>query len=447
MLRMMCGSICAIPKERRSEMSWALIVFIFFFIVMFIFRIPIPFGFIVASFFYMLVKGLDLSLVASNVVENLWSKYVIMAVPLFIFTAKVMNTGKVTDKIFNFANALVGNRPGGLGHVNVLASLIFSGMTGSAIADASGLGTMEIEQMRKNNYGGGFSCAITSASATIGPVFPPSIPMILYSMLSGASVGALFLGGMVPGILLALALMAFIQIIAKKRNFPRGKGYTFKELIKYTLEAFPALLTPIILLGGIYTGIMTPTEAGAVAAAYAIIISLFWYRSLTFRELLDVIIDTIKTTGAISLIAGAAFNVVYIVSREQIPQMTSSLILGFTNNPFVFLLMVNVIFLVLGMVIPVLPLILVFIPIVLPIVNEFGISLTHFGVVIVLNIMIALSTPPYGTLLFITSGISDVPIGEIIKEIFPMIIVSIIVLLLITYIPDLVMFLPRLLGQ
>jgi tripartite ATP-independent transporter DctM subunit len=428
-------------------MSIPLLIFLIFFVLMFIIRIPIPFGFIVAAFFYMLAKDLPLSLVASNLVDNLWSKYVLMAVPLFIFTAKIMNTGKVTDKLFNFANALVGNRPGGLGHVNVLASLIFSGMTGSAIADASGLGTMEIEQMRKHKYGGGFSCAITSASATIGPVFPPSIPMILYSMLSGASVGALFLGGMVPGVMLAVALMFYINLIAKRRNFPQGEKYTFGELVKSTLDALPALLTPIILLGGIYTGVMTPTEAGAVAAFYAILISLFWYRSLTFKGLLDVIVDTVKTTGGISLIAAGAFNIVYIVSREQIPQMVTEVILGFTSSPIILLLMVNIIFLILGMVVPVLPLILVFIPIVLPIVTELGINLTHFGVVIVLNIMIALSTPPYGMLIFITSGISGVPIAKIIREIFPMILVSIFVLALITYIPDLVMFLPRLLGQ
>jgi tripartite ATP-independent transporter DctM subunit len=270
--------------------------------------------------------------------------------------------------------------------------------------------------------------------------------MIIYSMLSGASIGSLFLGGMVPGLLLGVALMIYIGLIAKRRNFPRGQKYTFKEFLKNIVDAFPALLTPVILLGGIYTGVMTPTEAGAVAAIYGIVISLLFYRSLKFKGLIDVIVDTVKTTGAISLIAGASFGVVYVVSREHIPELVSSLVLGLTNSPVVFLLIVNVLFLILGMVIPIMPLQLVFVPIVLPIVEELGIDIVHFGVIITLNMMIGLSTPPYGGLLFVTSGVSGVSIGKIIKEIIPMVFVAIIVLLLITYIPELVMFFPRLLG-
>jgi tripartite ATP-independent transporter DctM subunit len=431
----------------KSEMNVGLAAFLAIFMLTFILKIPIPLGFITGTSFYLLLNGMDLSLIAEKVLSNLYSKYIIMAVPLFVFTAKVMNSGKVTEKVFNFANALVGKLPGGLGHVNVLASLIFSGMTGSALADASGLGIMEIEAMRKEGYEDGFSCGVTAASATIGPVFPPSIPMVFYSMLSGASIGNLFLGGMIPGVLIAVALMVYIAIVAKRRNYPRGIRYTLRNFIIFTINAFPALLTPVILLGGIYTGIITPTEAGAIAALYAIIISFLVYRSMSPRELLDVLIDTVKTTGTVSIIVGSSFCMAFVVANERIPALVANLILNLTTNKYVFLLIVNIVFLILGMFINVSTLTLVFIPIVLPVIEKFGIDLVHFGVVIVLNMMIGLSTPPYGGLLFITSGISNTALDKIIREIFPMLIVLIGVLLLITYVPQIVMFLPNQFGR
>ncbi|HDK25559.1 MAG TPA: TRAP transporter large permease, partial [Candidatus Atribacteria bacterium] len=370
-------------------------------------------------------------------------KFILIAVPLFVFTAKVMNTGKVTEMVFKFANILVGRWKGGMGHVNVIASIIFSGMTGSAVADASGLGIMEIEAMRKQHYDDGFSCAITAASATIGPIFPPSIPMVFYAMFSGASIGRLFLGGMVPGILIGIALMIYIAYISKKRNYPTGERYPFRELIKITLKAFPALLTPAILLGGIYSGIVTPTEAAALAGFYAMLISFFVYRSLGLKQLLEVIIDTVKTTGSLSLIVGAAFAFSYIVAIEHIPDMISGVFLGFTNNKYLMLLIINIVFIILGMFVDTSCIQVVFVPMVLPLVKALGIDLVHFGVVIVLNMMIGLSTPPFGMLLFIVSGISGTPLRIIIKEVFPMLLVLIIVLLLITYIPQIVLFIPN----
>jgi len=424
----------------------ALIVFLIGFTLIFIIRIPIALGMITTSIFYMLVKGLDIGLVANQVLSNLFSKYILMAVPLFIFTAKIMNTGKVTEMVFNFANALVGRLKGGMGHVNVVASIIFSGMTGSAVADASGLGIMEIQAMRDHGYDDGFSCAITAASATIGPIFPPSIPMVFYAMLSGASIGSLFLGGMIPGLLIGLALMGYIAIIANKRNYPRGKVYTIREFIIYTIKAFPALLTPVILLGGIYTGVMTPTEAGAVAAFYAIIISIFVYRAMGLKQLIDVIVDTVKTTGTLTLIVGAAFTFSYIVAFEHIPQYIAQFLLGITTNKYLLLLIINILFIILGMFIDTSVITVVFIPMVLPLVKSLGIDLVHFGVVIVLNMMIGLSTPPMGMLLFIVSGISDTPLKIIIKEVLPMLLVLIAVLLLITYVPEIVLFIPHHFG-
>jgi tripartite ATP-independent transporter DctM subunit len=407
---------------------------------------PIALGMLAASAYYFLASGMDLGLVADTVLSTLFTKYVIMAVPLFIFTAKIMNTGKVTEYLFKFANGLVGRLQGGLGHVNVVASLIFSGMTGSAVADASGLGLMEIDAMRKDGYDDGFSCAVTAASATIGPVFPPSIPMIYYAMYSGASIGALFLGGMIPGIFLGVALMIYIAFISKRRNYPRGVRYALREFLMFSLKAIPALLTPVILIGGIYSGAITPTEAGAVAATYAIVVSALVYRVLGPNQLWEVLLDTVKTTGVIGIMITGAATFSFIVANERIPEMLANAMLGITENRIVLLLILNLLFLVLGMFVNVSTIQLVFVPMVLPLVNLLGIDLVHFGVVIVLNMMIGLSTPPFGMLLFIVSGISGTPLMDVIKEIFPMIIVMIIVLLTLTFIPQIVLFIPNLAG-
>jgi tripartite ATP-independent transporter DctM subunit len=428
-------------------MDWPLVVFVIGFVAIFIFRVPIAFGMLATATAYMLVAGLDIGLVAEKVLTNLYSVFIIIAVPLFVFTAKVMNTSTVSDRIYDFAHAMVGNVRGGLGHVNVIGSLIFSGMTGSAVADASGVGILEITQMRRHGYDAGFSCAVTVTSATIGPVFPPSIPMIFYAMLSGASVGALFMGGMVPGFLMSIAQMIYIAYISNKRQYPLGKVFILIEFLAATLKAFPALLTPVILLGGIYSGVVTPTEAGALAAFYSIVIAFLVYRSMGLKELIDVTLDTAKTTGILSLIVGASFTFSFIVAKEQIPQVVGGFLLSVTENRYLLLLLINIVFLILGMFIDTSTITLVFIPMVLPLVKSLGIDLTHFGVMIVLNMMIGLTTPPFGVLLFIVSGITKVPLQLIIKDTLPMIVVLIIVLFMITYIPEIVLFLPNLLGQ
>jgi tripartite ATP-independent transporter DctM subunit len=426
-------------------MSIYLLIPVVIMVLTFILNQPIALGMLTGSALYFAATGMDIGLVAEKVLTNLYAKYVIMAVPLFVFTAKVMNTGKVTEKVFNFANSLVGKWPGGMGHVNVVASIIFSGMTGSAVADASGLGIMEIESMREQGYDDEFSCAITAASATIGPIFPPSIPFVMYAMLSGASIGKLFLGGMVPGLLIGVALMIYIAIVAKRRKYPKGAQYTLKEFFIHTFNAFPALLTPVILLGGIYSGVITATEAGAIAAFYALLISFFVYRVMGLQDLFRVLIDTVKTTGQLGIIVGSALTFSFIVGYEHVPDVIASFMLGLTSNKYILLLIINVLFLLFGMFIDTSTITLVFIPMVLPLVQELGIDLVHFGVVIALNMMIGLSTPPFGMLLFIVSGISNTPLARVIKEIIPMVFVLILVLLLITFIPDIVLFLPNLL--
>lgn len=426
-------------------MNAALIVFLIVFVLIFLLRMPIPTGMMAACIFYFLMTGTNVKMVAQQTMGMLFSNYTIIAVPLFIFAANVMNSGKVTEMIFGFSQGIVGRLRGGLGHVNVLASLIFSGMTGSAIADASGLGKMEIQAMRDEGYDDGFSCAITAASATIGPIFPPSIPMVIYAMLSGASVGALFMGGMVPGVLLAIALMIYIGAVANKRNYPRGEKLVLSEYLLYTLRAIPAILTPVILLIGIYTGIMTPTEAGAVAGLYALLIATFAYRVLNWDGLKKVLIDTVQSTGTVSLMVGAATSISYIVAKEQIAAKVGGWILSMTDNKYVFLLLVNIVFIVLGMFIDTSVIQVVFIPIVLPLVSTMGIDLVHFGLVVVFNMMIGLSTPPFGMLLFITSGISGTPLKDIIKEIWWPMAAMLVVLVAITYFPEVVLFLPKML--
>jgi tripartite ATP-independent transporter DctM subunit len=431
-------------------MNIALLVFMLCFLLIFLIRIPIAPGMLMASFFYFaLAPGLsaDISMAASQFLSNMNSKFVLIAVPLFVFMAEVMNSGKITDMIFRFANVIVGRKRGALGHVNVVASIIFSGMTGSALADASGLGMMEIKAMNDHGYERGFSSAITAASATIGPIFPPSIPMIFYSMLSGASIGALFIGGMVPGILIGLALMGYIAVVARIRNYPRGEKLILRDAMAITVKALPALLSIVVLLGGIYSGIVTPTEAGALAALYAIFVSFFVYRAMGFKDLLKVIMNTVKTTGTLSLLVGTAYAFSYIVAIEHIPDAVAGWLLTITNNKYVLLLLINIVFIVLGMFIDTMCITLVFIPIVLPLVNTLGIDLVHFGVMITLNMMIGLSTPPFGMLLFVVSGISKTPLIEVIKEILPMLLVLFGVLFMVTFIPQIVTFLPNLMGM
>lgn len=424
-------------------MSFSTWIPILMLLITFALNIPVTYGMIAAGAFYLLYTGADLGIVLSQTMGSLYTGYVLMAIPLFIFTANVMNSGKVTDAMFDFSKAVVGRRKGALAHVNIVISLIFSGMTGSAIADAAGIGRMEIEAMRKDGYDLPFSCAITAASATIGPIFPPSIPFVIYAMLSGTSVGQLFLGGMVPGILIACVLGLYVSYIAKKRHYPPGKTFGGKEFWRTTFRAIPALFTPIILLVGIYTGVMTPTEAGAVAALYALIISLVFYRTMTLKTFLKTIRDTVVASGQITILTGSAAVFSYIVARENIPAMVSDAFASITHSPYIFLLFINIMFLVLGMFLDTAVLQYVFLPMVLPLAKSLGLDMVHFGVIVCLNMMIGLITPPFGFTLFVTSGISGTPFAQVAREILPMVLVLLVLLLILTYFPGIITFLPR----
>lgn len=409
----------------------------------FIIRMPVSLAMLASSIAYFIFSGRNLSQVFTVMSGNMYSNYIMLAAPLFIFMANVMNEGEITDKLFKFCNGLFGRLRGGTAQVNVAASLIFSGMTGSAIADASGIGLMEIEQMKKEGYDPEFSCALTAASATVGPIFPPSIPMIIYAMLSGASIGKLFMGGMIPGLILSLLLMGYVAFISAKRKYPRGEQMGIRKFLSVTLKAIPALFTVVLLLGGIYLGVVTPTEAGALASAYAIVISIILYRNLGPKKLWKIVKKSASNTATLALLAGTSMLFSYIISLEQVPRAVAVLVMGITENKYVFLLVVNVVFLLLGCFLDVSTIQLVFVPMVLPLVKAFGIDLVHFGVVICLNMMIGLSTPPFGMLLFIVTGLGKAKLRGVIKEIIPMIAVMIGLLLLITYIPQIVMWIPN----
>lgn len=439
-----------------------LIVFVAFFILMFVIRMPIPTGMIVACAMYFLVDGLckgygfgdmvvgnagQLHLIAQKTIEAIFTNGTIVAVPLFVFAANLMNSSTVTDYIFGFCDGLVGRFRGGMAHVNVLCSLVFSGMTGSAIADATGIGTMEIEVMKKQGYDDPFSCAITAASATIGPIFPPSIPMVVYAMLTGASVGALFMGGMVPGILLALFLCVYIVFIARKRNYPRSEPIVLKAYLKFLLKAIWALLTPVILLGCIYSGITTPTEAGAIAGLYTILVSAIIYKTMGWKELKKVLFDTVKGTGGVTIMIGAASAISFIFAKEGLGVTIGNWLLTLCHSQWSFLILTNVVVLILGMFIDTSVIQLVMIPILWPVAQQLGINVVHFGLVFTFNTMLGLSTPPFGMLLFITSSTSGTPLKDVIKEIMPMIVVMLLELILITFVPNVVLFLPKMFGM
>ena len=409
-------------------------------------RIPIAHSMLCACIVYLFAKGADVGIVAHIVTSNLFSNVVMIAVPLFIFTANIMESGKVTEHMFTFSKALVGRKRGAMAYINIIMSLIFSGMSGSAYADAAGIGTMELSEMKKDGYDDAFSSALTAATAVVGPVFPPSIPLVTYAMIAGVSVGQLFMGGMIPAVLICFALGIYVWYISRKRNYPRGVKFTLKEFLKYTLKAFPALLTPVILLGGMYSGIVTATEAGALAAAYAIIVSILAYRVLTFKGLLKAIKNTVITTGVIIVITTSALVLSYVVTSSGLGVIISEWFLQITDNKYVFMFIINIAFLILGMFFDASVFKFVFVPLVLPIVNALGIDLIYFGVVITVNMMVGMVSPPYGMLCFITSGITCTPLQKVFREIIPMCIVLFAVLLLITYVPALVMAIPNLMG-
>ncbi len=408
---------------------------------------PIGYSIILASVVYLGVAGLDVALAGEKILQGLYKSFILLAVPLFIVAANIMNAGTISDRLLNFCIAAVGRFRGGLGHVNVVASLIFSGMSGSAVADAAGIGKIIIQMMTKDNrYSRGYAAAITAATATIGPIIPPSIPMVLYALVSNTSIGALFLAGIVPGLVMGAVLMVMNTYISTKRGFAMEEPVPLRKLPKITANAFPALLMPVILLYGIYGGVTTPTEAAAVAAFYALVLAAVFYRALSIKSLYEILVESARSSSAVGVVIGGALILNFVVVSENIPGMMSDALTGIDMHPLVFLLMVNILVLLLGCVLDATTIILVIVPLFIPACRALGIDLVHFGVLVVVNSMIGLITPPYGILLFVINAVTGIPLKEIIREIWAFLGVLIAALVFLMLAPDVVLWLPRLFG-
>jgi C4-dicarboxylate transporter DctM subunit len=409
--------------------------------------LPIGLSMLCATILYLFMAGLDMGTVAEQFLNGMYVNYVILAVPLFILAAEIMNSGSMTERLLRFCNVLVGRFRGGLAQINVVQSIIFAGMSGSAIADAAGSGRMMQNMMtRDNRYTPSYAAALTAVTSIIGPILPPSIPMIIYALVSDASIGFLFIAGVVPGLIMAGLMMVQVFFDARRHNFPVEEPVPLREIPMVTWRAIPTLMMPVILLGCIYTGITTPTEAAALAAAYAVLVSVVLYRSLTWRETYAALLVSARTSASIGMLIGGALAFNYVVTIENIPATLRDLLTGWELTRFQFLLLVNVVLLLLGCVLEGTSILLIIVPVLIPTANALGIDLVHFGVIVVVNIMLGLVTPPYGLLLFIMTNISGAPVRSIVKDCLPFLFWMILCLVLITLSPDLVLWLPRIAG-
>ena len=408
---------------------------------------PIAYSILVGALVYLAVAGQDIALAGEQILAGLYESFVLLAVPLFIVAANIMNAGTISQRLLAFCVAAVGRFRGGLGHVNIVASLIFSGMSGSAVADAAGIGKIIIGMMTKeNHYPRGYAAAITAASATIGPIIPPSIPMVLYALVSNSSIGYLFLGGILPGLVMGGVLMVMNAWLSARRGYALEESVPLRELPRHTVNAFPALLMPAILLYGIYGGLTTPTEAAAIAAAYALLLAGLFYRALRLHALYEILVESARSSAAVGIVIGGALILNYIVASENIPNMMANALVGLDVSPIMFLLAANLLILLLGCILDATTIILVIIPLFLPTCRELDIDLVHFGVVAVVNCMIGLITPPYGILLFVINAVTQIPLREVIRHVWAFLAALIFALLLLIFMPGIVLFLPRLLG-
>jgi C4-dicarboxylate transporter DctM subunit len=409
--------------------------------------LPIGHAMIAGSVLYLWLAGLDMGTAAEQLLNGMYVNYIILAVPLFILAAELMNIGSMTERLLQFCNAIVGRFRGGLAQVNVLQSIIFAGMSGSAIADAAGTGKMmQVMMTAGGKYRASYAAALTAATAVIGPIIPPSIPMILYALVSDASIGYLFLGGVVPGLLMAFSQMVIVALGARRENFPVEKPTPLRELPRITWQALPTLMMPVVLLGGIYSGVTTPTEAAAVAAAYALLVSMLLYRSVGLRDLYRSILASARTSASVGMLIAGALVFNYVVTVENIPNSIRLLLAGWDLSPLAFLVLVNILLLLLGCLLEGTTILLIVIPVLIPTAKALGIDLVHFGIVVVVNIMLGLITPPYGLLLFVMTRIANVSIRAIVRDVLPFLFAMVVALAVITVSPDLVLWLPRLLG-
>lgn len=418
-------------------------VIFFLWLLMMLLGVPIFVSLGIASLLHLLTSNLNL-LTLPQRITNAANSFPLLAAPFFILMGNIMNTSGVTRRIFNFANALVGWLRGGLGHANIVASMIFAGMSGSAVADAGGLGTIEIEAMKERGYDTDFSAAVTAASATVGPIIPPSLPMIIYGVLADTSVGKLFIGGIIPGLLMGLSMMAMVGLIGRKRNYPKEPFPTLTSLWKAFQEAFWALLAPVILFGGIVSGVFTPTEAAVVAAFYALILGLFIYKEFQLRQLPQLILMTMETNGVVLALVMTAVLFGWNLSVADVPQTLGRALLYVSSNPIVVLLIINLFLLAVGCFMEAIAAMMILIPILLPVAIKLQIDPIQVGLIIVLNLMIGTITPPVGIVLFVTANVAKIPFERVTKATIPFLVPLLIVLFLITLVPGITTWLPTL---
>ncbi len=407
-------------------------------------RVPIAFSLALSSFAYILYSGLPPVLLMHNMVNGMDS-FPLLAIPFFILAGALMNSAGITARIFGFARAIVGWMHGGLGHVNVGASIIFAGMSGAAVADAGGLGAIEIKAMREAGYDDDFSVGVTAASSTIGPIIPPSLPLVIFGVMASVSIGKLFVAGIVPGLLMAAALSAMIWWMSRSRNYPRDVSFSPSVIATRFKAAFLPLMTPVIIVGGIVSGAFTPTEAAIGAAAYALILGTLVYRTLTVRKLAVISLETIETTAAIMMIVGAASVFAWILTANQVAAHFAEFVLSFTDSKAVVLLLIMAVVLIVGLFMETIAAISILVPVLMPVAAQFGIDPVHLGIIVILNLMLGLLTPPVGMVLFVLSRVSKVPFEQCVRATLPFLVPLLGVLLLLTFVPSLVLWLPELL--
>lgn len=417
------------------------LLFVSFFTLLFI-GVPIAITLGISSLLYLVTSGIPLTIVPQKMYSGLDS-FVLLCVPGFILAGNLMNSGNITDQIIRLSNAMVGHIRGGLGLANVAGSMLFGGVSGTAVADTASIGSVMIPGMKKNGYDGPFAAAVTAASSTIGPIIPPSLPMIIVGTLTGLSVGQLFLAGAVPGLLLGFGMMITVYILAIKRNYPKGERVSFKELLSAFKSSSGAISLTFLILFGIVGGFFTPTEASIVASFYAVVLGLYVYKGLKFKDLPKILLSTAITSASLMVLVGLANVFGWILTSEKIPQMISNLILGISENPIIVLLIINLLLLFVGTFMETIAALIILFPTLLGVAVGVGVDPIHFGIIAVLNLMIGLSTPPVGVCLFVASSISGISMEKVSKAIIPFIICNLIVLMLVTYVPELSLWLPK----
>lgn len=422
----------------------SLAAFLLLFVVLIVVNMPLSIAMIVSTLVYIILNGMDLTFIAMRMYSAL-ANFILLAIPFFLLTSEVMTRAGLSKRLFGFAQSLVGFIPGGLGHVNVVNSVIFSGMSGSAVADAGGIGRLSYQAMADEGYGDGFSMSVTAASAVIGPIIPPSLPMVVYAMVANESVGRLFFGGIIPGLMLAVVLMIYIFIVSKKRHYPVSTSFDLRQIGKDFVGAFFPLLTPVILLGGIYFGVVTITEAAVLAVLYACLLGFVVYRTLSLRDFYQALKSVITICGPILLLIIGATMFGFVLTVENVSQTITTAVAAISQNPIIVLILINAVFLILGTMSDPLVNIMLFVPLFIPLVRTVGISTVHFGVVVVLNSMIGLITPPVGALLVTVSGFGKIGFGKLMHEVWPFIVVELIVLAIIILFPGSVLLIPNIL--